>query len=317
MPVDTPFAVGTVNTYLLEGDPLTLVDCGPNTGTALDELEAQLRDTGHRLEEIEVIFVTHQHLDHGGLAGTVAARSGAELVCLDRLAPILADWEGRSAAADDAAHTLMLRHGIDPTVAAALRAVATLTRGFGAPAQPERTVAPGDSLQLGGRRWEVLYRPGHSLTDTVLLDTANGVALLGDHLLAHVSSNALLSGLVDPDTGRRPEPLLQYRHSLEATRELEFAVGLTGHGEPVREYRALIDGRLAAQTRRAENFLTLLADGPRSAHELATARWGAVAITQAFLTLSEVLGHLGLLLADGRVVEDDAADVVRFTRAPG
>ena len=38
-----PFAVGRVNCYLLEDEPLTLVDTGPNSGKALDELQGQLR----------------------------------------------------------------------------------------------------------------------------------------------------------------------------------------------------------------------------------------------------------------------------------
>jgi hypothetical protein len=37
-----------------------------------------------------------------------------------------------------------------------------------------------------------------------------------------------------------------------------------------------------------------------------------VAVTQAYLTLSEVLGHVDLLLNDGRVLEHDEAGVVRF-----
>ena len=32
----TPFLVGRVNCYLIEDDPLTLVDTGPNSGLALD-----------------------------------------------------------------------------------------------------------------------------------------------------------------------------------------------------------------------------------------------------------------------------------------
>ena len=34
--VPTPFAVGRVNVYLIEDDPLTLVDAGPNSGSSLD-----------------------------------------------------------------------------------------------------------------------------------------------------------------------------------------------------------------------------------------------------------------------------------------
>ena len=36
--IPTPFAVGRVNCYLLEDEPLTLVDTGPNSGKSLDEL---------------------------------------------------------------------------------------------------------------------------------------------------------------------------------------------------------------------------------------------------------------------------------------
>ncbi len=315
MPVETPFAVGTVNTYLIEDDPLTLIDCGPNTATALSQLERLLAGAGYAVADIGLIFVTHQHLDHAGLAGVLGQRSGAELVCLDLLGPVMADWGGFSVASDDDALALMLRHGVEPHVAEALRAVANITRGFGAPARADRTLRDGDTLVLGDRRYEILHRPGHSATDTVLYDRGSRMALLGDHLLKHVSSNALFSGQLQTGAIRRPEPLLEYRRSLRQTREMDIELGLTGHGAPVTDHRALIDERIGAQDHRAENFYGLLADGPLSAYEIAIARWGRVAVTQVFLTLSEVLGHVGLLLADGRVVEDDSGDVIRFSRA--
>ncbi len=40
-----------------------------------------------------------------------------------------------------------------------------------------------------------------------------------------------------------------------------------------------------------------------TAHELAQELWGDVAVTQAFLTLSEVIGHMDLLIAEGRATE--------------
>ena len=47
-------------------------------------------------------------------------------------------------------------------------------------------------------------------------------------------------------------------------------------------------------------------------HEIAQELWGNVAVTQAYLTLSEVLGHLDLLLNDGRATELDTGGVSRF-----
>ena len=84
--IPTPFAVGRVNCYLLEDEPLTLVDTGPNSGKSLDELQHQLEDAGHAIEDIELVVITHQHLDHLGLVGILANRSGAEVVTLDVLA---------------------------------------------------------------------------------------------------------------------------------------------------------------------------------------------------------------------------------------
>ena len=74
--IPTPFAVGRVNTYLIEDDPLTLVDSGPNSGRALDELQGQLHEHGHSIEDIELIIVTHQHIDHIGLVEIVAVALG-------------------------------------------------------------------------------------------------------------------------------------------------------------------------------------------------------------------------------------------------
>jgi hypothetical protein len=40
--------------------------------------------------------------------------------------------------------------------------------------------------------------------------------------------------------------------------------------------------------------------------------WGNIAVTQAFLTLSEVIGHIDLLEDEGRVRETDDGAVIRF-----
>jgi hypothetical protein len=54
----------------------------------------------------------------------------------------------------------------------------------------------------------------------------------------------------------------------------------------------------------------LIAERPRNAYEIAQAIWGNVAVTQAFLTLSEVIGHADLLVNEGRVREADGGGVI-------
>ena len=86
---------------------------------------------------------------------------------------------------------------------------------------------------------------------------------------------------------------------MRRTRELPAQLVLTGHGDPIVDHVTLIDERVAMHERRAERMLALVEGEPRTAYEIATELWGNVAVTQAFLTLSEVLGHLDLLRADG------------------
>ena len=87
--IPTPFAVGRVNVYLIEDEPLTLVDTGPNSGTSFDVLQRGIEGLGHALEEIELVVLTHQHIDHLGLVSLVAARSGADVAAIEAAVPFV------------------------------------------------------------------------------------------------------------------------------------------------------------------------------------------------------------------------------------
>jgi glyoxylase-like metal-dependent hydrolase (beta-lactamase superfamily II) len=312
--IPTPFAVGRVNCYLIEDDPLTLLDAGPNSATSLTAMEAMLDAHGHRVEDLQRIVVTHQHIDHIGLVQILATRSGAEVCALDRLAPWLSDYKRQMEENDSFSASIMLRNGIPQDVVYALRAVSASFRAWGAAAQVTRPLADGDTLEFASRTWRVLHRPGHSPSDTVFFDEASGELFGGDHLIKHISSNPLLSKpLQSGDTDEeRPKALMTYLDSLRKTREMELSVVYPGHGEPVEDHSALIDERFRMHERRADKLCGLIEESPRNAYELAQEMWGNVAVTQAFLTLSEVLGHVDLLIDAGRVVEREDSGVVRF-----
>jgi glyoxylase-like metal-dependent hydrolase (beta-lactamase superfamily II) len=160
----------------------------------------------------------------------------------------------------------------------------------------------------------VRHRPGHSPSDTIFFDEHRQILLAGDHLLAHISSNPLLSRpLEEPAAGaRRPHALIDYIASMRATREMPVRLVLGGHGPPVTDHLSLIDERFKMHERRAHKLHGLLEPGPATAYDLANQMWGNVAVTQAMLTISEVIGHLDLLIAEGSVREDAGDEVTRF-----
>ena len=315
--IPTPFQVGVVNCYLLEDDPLTLIDSGPNSGTALDALERALAERCHRIEDLEQIVVSHQHMDHLGLVSILAQRSGGEVAALDALAPWAAQYFDGMQADDEFANAIMTEHGIPEDIRLALLAVSQSYRHWGATVTVTRPLAPGSELTLRDRTLRVLHRPGHSPSDTIFHDARRGIVLGADHLIKHISSNPLISRPLDaPLEGdpppQRPHALVTYLESMRATRAMEDVdLVLAGHGEPVTDHVALIDERFRGHERRARKIHGVLGE-QLTAFEIAQELWGSVAVTQAYLTLSEVLGHADLLVADGRVVERRDGEVVRF-----
>ncbi len=312
--IPTPFAVGRVNCYLLEDDPLTLIDTGPNSGKALDELQGQLGERGYSIDDLELVILTHQHIDHLGLVEIIVEHSGAEVAALGLAAKRLANFADDAEEEDRFAVDLMLRNGIPQEVAFALQSVSRSFRGWGARAEVTRPLEDGEELALRDRALQVLHRPGHSPSDTVFWDERRRILIAADHLIAHISSNPLITRPLD-GSSQRTQALVTYIESMKKTREMPAEIVLSGHGEPITDHVALIDDRLAKHERRKEKIYGLIAERPRTGYEIAQAIWGDVAVTQAFLTLSEVIGHTDLLLNEGRVREAQDGEVVRYEAA--
>ncbi len=312
----TPFLVGRVNCYLIEDEPLTLVDTGPNSGKSLDELQRALSEHGRTIDELELIVITHQHMDHLGLLEILARRSGAEVAAFHALTGYLSDFSASATADDEFSQAIMRRHGVPDDLATVLGSVGAAFRAFGSSGRVTRGLHDGDVLTLRDRSFRILHRPGHSPSDTVFWDEERRILVAGDHLLAHISSNPLISRPLGGDgDGGRPKALIDYIDSMRATRELPAELVLSGHGNPIADHVGLIDERLRMHQRRARKVLRMLAAGPLSAYEIALQMWGNVAVTQAYLTLSEVLGHLDLLAQDGHVREIEQDGVAKFLTA--
>ncbi len=314
-----PFGVGEVNAWLLMGEPLTLVDAGPLMDESEAALDAGLAAHGVTAEDLELIVLTHQHVDHTGLAGRLAARSGARVAGTAKLAAYMADTMA-SADADDAYSTaLMRRHGVTEPTVETLESISRAFRRYQADADVTRIIADRGELVAGGRIWRVHERPGHSPTDTVL--AGDGVMITGDHLLGKISSNPvnhLPIGAPDPvglaASPDRPRTLIMYDDALAATAaEDRGELILPGHGETFTGARELVERRFGMTERRAGKILAALHE-PRTAAAIGREMWRHIPVTQAYLVLSEVLGHLDLLETRGAVVAEERDGVVVYAR---
>jgi glyoxylase-like metal-dependent hydrolase (beta-lactamase superfamily II) len=300
--------VGSVNTWLLLGEPLTLVDTGPRDDAALWALEDGLRHARTRLEDIELVLATHHHLDHVGLAATIQRRSGAVVAVLDRVADYARRYADVLEEDRGFAHRLMSHHGVPDQVVADNEPFWDYLRSASEGFVADVRLADGDRIQAGGRALRVVARPGHSTTDTLFVSDRDGLAFTGDHLLSRISSNTEIYPADRADDGRA-RSRLRYLANLQRTAAMPLARLLTGHGAAVTEHARLVDDRLRDHDRRCERIVAILEDGARTAYDIAGHLWSARTVAgQPLLVVWEVVGHLELLLAGGHVVERAGAD---------
>jgi glyoxylase-like metal-dependent hydrolase (beta-lactamase superfamily II) len=309
----TPWPVGPVNAYLIDDDPLTLIDTGAWDEPTVVALEAGLRTCGYAVADLERIVLSHQHIDHWGLATHLAQRSGAEICALAELAPWLAAYPDSLAREDHFADDLLERHGADPAVSSA--GVYRGDADYGAALHVTRPLDDGDALAFANRRLTVLHRPGHSPSDTVFCDLERGVMIGADHVMAKPSVPILSPPLSGPDGARRPRALTDYRASLGATRHMDLELILPGHGEVVSAPGAVIADRLAGYDRMTERVQAAVQREPHTAIEIAVESRRRVNIESAFYVLCDTLGYLDRLIDAGTVVEVQSGRFSRFARA--
>jgi glyoxylase-like metal-dependent hydrolase (beta-lactamase superfamily II) len=312
--IGTPFLVGAVNVWLIEDEPLTIVDCGANTASALVELRDRLAERGHALQDVRRIVLTHGHHDHAGLAGPLAALTGAEVVALAGLDRLLATGTAAALAEERWCRALMRAHGVPAETVRGWWAARPDATGFASDAPGVIPVVDGDAITFAERTLHVHHRPGHSPSDVVLEDRERGVLIAGDHLLAGHAPVPMVSrplpgvpaGTPDPaglrvgaDDAPRVSALLDLRASLRRTLALGADVALTGHGEPVGDVAANIALRLHEHDRAAEELLDeLRRGGPATAHEL-VGRTAPGGRAHPYFGLCTTLGTLDQLVHEG------------------
>lgn len=296
----TPFPVGPVNVYLLDGRSPTLVDAGPDTSEAKEALLAGIEAHGRQLSEIHQVVITHSHPDHYGLAAWVAAESGALVIshpyCAARLS-----GERSPSYQNIALAAILLAAGVPAAELERMRQDMNHTSNFGRPVNVDHMVQDGDTLELGDGIWEVLHTPGHARGHLCLFHRPSGQLLSGDHLLAEISSNPILEAAW-PGESARPRSLVDYIGALQKVAALEVTVAWPGHGDPIRDLPGLVARRIAFHRRRADEIADLLSARPRSAYQISQALFPNLRGIQLFLGVSEVIGHLDILEEEKRIV---------------
>lgn len=292
--IPTPFSVGPVNVYLIEGEHVTLVDAGPRTEEAWTALTQGLNAIGRDVREIEQVVLTHHHVDHCGLVERVKQTSGARAYAHPLAVPYIELDDAFMNFHDQFFLDLYRECGVPEEKLSIIQKFHKLIMTFS-----ERSTIDGllkheqDVPFLP--EWQVLYTPGHSQSHLSLYRAGDRVMIAGDHIIKHISSNAFIEPPRDHSRSR-PLTLVQYRTALEMCADKEIDLVLSGHGKPLTNHRELIAQRLQKNWERTDTLRRLLGNEERTAYELTALLFPTLYEKELPLTLSETLGHIDLLM---------------------
>jgi glyoxylase-like metal-dependent hydrolase (beta-lactamase superfamily II) len=322
LPGTASWGAHATQVYLIEGDPLTLVDSGIRSEASHSALAGALDQLGYGLAEIERVVITHAHRDHYGLVETLR-RLGADLECCVHEADArTVEQDGRIFRQRVEATSELLREfGVPPALCSALEgerlAALEVDAAEAEPTRVDRRLSEGDRIATKDFTLRVHHSPGHSPGHLLLEDEETGTLFTGDQVMGRAvpqAENFYLGVAVDPSdpAGRRPRfrGLVELRRSLRALRRRHFRRLLPGDAPAIeRSERAIRDTLLYYDVRiqRIDRGLRQLrAMGQEvTAHELWQAlypdrehRTAALEIRAQLLT---VIGALDCLEDDGLV----------------
>jgi glyoxylase-like metal-dependent hydrolase (beta-lactamase superfamily II) len=314
IPLPLPFALRSVNVYLAADGAggWTLFDSG--LGLPADEaaLRAGLASAGVALNDISALVLTHGHPDHIGLAGAIVAAAGCPVYLFaDAAERMYRIWSRYEREADDQVIPALLAmyraHGLPEEGLASVAPSTRKLRGILRlpPVDALVTVADGERIALGSRRYEAIWTPGHS-DDHLCLLRDDGLFFAGDHILPSITPNI---GLF-PEA--RPDPLRDYFTSLTRVRNLSARLTLPGHGRPFADLRERADALRAHHVERSAALLAEVASHPAGAQawDVASALFRGrlrTADDQRF-ALVETLAHLEYLRGSGHVARRERGD---------
>jgi glyoxylase-like metal-dependent hydrolase (beta-lactamase superfamily II) len=291
-----------VNTYAIESEGgLVMIDSGWVLAETQDQLERSLGKIGAGLGDIRKFLITHMHRDHYTQAIALRKVFGTNVALGEDEKPSLDVLLGHDPGLLAVRGAKLATAGAQPLIAKMVEAGMQRPGGDEDYAEPDEWITSGQKYELGTRTLEAIATPGHTHGHVVFADFAAGLLFAGDHVLPHITPSISL------EPAPQELPLGDFLDSLRLVRRLPDLTLLPAHGPVAPSVHARVDELLDHHDRRLKLMAAELAEGPRTAYQVALAiRWTSrnraltdLDLINQTLAVGETEAHLDLLVARG------------------
>jgi len=293
--IPTCLPVGEVNVYLFEGPPPTLIDAGPKTQEAYEALTRELRKHGLSIKDISRVLITHGHVDHHGLADVIRRDSQAEIVAPEGDAETVRNFKEAYRQRRQTTAETFRRTGVPPETLELVEGFFEYLATLSDVTTISSTVKDGDIIDVGQCKLKAIHTPGHS-PGSICYQGPGGSLISGDTLIKDLVPVAAFGSAEGDSIG-----LADYLSSIDKLEKLGFTDVKPGHRSEFRDIPACTALIRSQFESRQSSILEALRNEPSTACDIIDRLYGMLPIQDIFPALTEVLGHLEILTAEGRV----------------
>jgi glyoxylase-like metal-dependent hydrolase (beta-lactamase superfamily II) len=304
-----------LNSYVIRSEGrFLIIDTGFNQDECQTEMIANLRKLGVDLNKTD-LFVTHFHIDHIGLAGSLATDS-SRVYLNEREARLTNglrdDWAGHWQTLLD----VYVANGF-PANDARRSLQSHPARKYGLKKEVSfSAVKDGDIIEVGDFHFRCISTPGHSPGHMCLYEPRRKILVAGDHILSDITPN--IAYWLEMD-----DPLNEYLTNLEKIQTLEVKIALPGHRRLIHNIIERIRELQEHHRDRLNEVLTALRDGPKTAVQIAPSITWDIAFksyeefppAQKWFAFGETLAHLRFLENKGKVSHRSENDRIYYSLA--
>jgi len=292
LPGDKP---GPVSAYLFVGEKTSLLDTG--TAKASIKLQKAFAELSVHPEDIRQVIISHGHMDHYGSASWIVSSSGGKAKVFAHKSDSRRIETGVDVSTKTY-HRFLKLMGVPYWHRHGLRVLQLIFGSMAKNCPVDSLFTENETIQIGNYKGRIIFTPGHTKGSICIFLENEGLLFSGDHILSHITPNALIMLKEGYDLPKRLSQK-EFYESVNKIERLKPKMIYPAHGPAISDLSAVADMYRKSFEAREKKILSIIEKEKFSVYQIARKLFPNMDIRrlplEIFLSISEVFSHLQVL----------------------